>query len=65
MGSPTMEVWAYPLDLAPLLIKAQAGLTYFLLTKRARFGFLMMMAFRPVDTVVVQRHLVSFDRELT
>ena len=64
MGS-TMEVWATHSDLAPLLIKAQAGLDELSPDERARFGFLMMMAFRRVETVVVQRHLGFIDRELT
>jgi hypothetical protein len=49
MGS-TMEVWATHSDLAPLLIKAQAGLDELSPDERARFGFLMMMAFRRVET---------------
>src|SRR4029077_1568985 len=64
MGS-TMEVWATHSDLAALLIKAQAGLDEISPDERARFGFLMMMAFRRVETVVVQRHLGFIDRELT
>jgi len=64
MGS-TMEVYATHSDLAPLLIKAQAGLDELSPAERARFGFLMMMAFRRVETVVVQRHLGFIDRELT
>ena len=64
MGS-TMEVWATHSDLAPLLIKAQAGLDELSPDERARFGFLMMMAFRRVETVVVQRHLGFIDPELT
>ena len=63
MGS-TMEVWATHSDLAPLLIKAQAGLDELSPDERARFGFLMMMAFRRVETVVVQRHLGFIDRGL-
>ena len=54
MGS-TMEIFATHSDLAPLLIKAQA----------ARFGVVMMMAYRRVETVVVQRHLGFIDRDLT
>jgi len=64
MGS-TMEIWATHPDLAPLLIKAQAGLDELSPDERARFGFLMMMAFRRVETVVVQRYLGFIDRELT
>jgi hypothetical protein len=64
MGS-TMEAWATHSDLAPLLIKAQAGLDELSPDERARFGFLMMMAFRRVETVVVQRHLAFINRELT
>lgn len=64
MGS-TMEVLATQPDLAPLLIKAQLGLDQLTAAERARFGFLMMMAFRRVETVVVQRHLGFIDPELT
>ena len=60
-----MEVWATHSDLAPLLIKAQAGLDQLSPDERARFGFVMMMAYRRVETVVVQRHLGFIDRELT
>jgi hypothetical protein len=64
MGA-TMEVLTANADLAPLLIKAQSGLDLLSVNERARFGFLMMMAFRRVETVVVQRHLGSIDPELT
>ena len=64
MGS-TMEVLATHSDLAPLLIKAQSGLDELSAAERARFGFLMMMAFRRVETVVVQRHLGFIGAELT
>ena len=64
MGS-TMEIFATHSDLPPLLIKAQAGLDKLSPDERARFGFLMMMAYRRVETVVVQRHLGFIDRDLT
>lgn len=64
MGS-TMEVWATHSDLAPLLIRAQAGLDELSPDERARFGFMMMMTYRRLETVVVQRHLGFIDRELT
>ena len=64
MGT-TMEVWATHSDLAPLLRKAQAGLDQLSPDDRARFGYLMMMAYRRVETVVVQRHLGFIDPELT
>ena len=64
MGS-TMEVLATHSDLAPLLIKAQSGLDELSAAERARFGFLMMMAFRRVETVVVQRYLGFIGPELT
>jgi len=64
MGS-TMEVLATSPDLAPLVIKAQAGLDALAAAERARFGFMMMMAFRRVETVVVQRHLGFIDAHLT
>lgn len=64
MGS-TMEVFAAHSDLAPLLIKAQSGLDGLSADERARFGFLMMMTYRRVETVVVQRHLGFVDPDLT
>jgi len=64
MGS-NMEIFATHADVAPLFIKAQAGLDALSATERVRFGFLMMMAFRRVETVVVQRHLGAIDPELT
>jgi hypothetical protein len=64
MGS-TMEVFAIHADLAPLLIKVQPGLNELSAAERARYGFLMMMAYRRVETVVVQRHLGFIDSELT
>ena len=63
MGS-TMEVLATHSDLSPLLIKAESGLDEFSAAERARFGFLMMMAFRRVEMVVVQRHLGFIDSYL-
>jgi hypothetical protein len=64
MGS-TMEVLATHSDLAPLLIKAQSGLDELSPADRVRFGFIMVMAFRRVETVVVQRHLGFIDHDLT
>lgn len=64
MGS-IMEIYATHSDIAPLLIKAQAGLDQLSAAERVRFGFLMMMAFRRVETVVVQRNLGLIDPELT
>lgn len=64
MGS-TMEVFATNPDLAPLLIKAQSGLDGLTADERARFGFLLMMAYRRVEAVVVQRHLGFVNPELT
>ncbi|HEY2345768.1 MAG TPA: hypothetical protein VGH80_07785 [Xanthomonadaceae bacterium] len=64
MGS-NMEIFATHADIAPLFIKAQAGLDALSAAERVRFGFLMMMAFRRVETVVVQRHLGTIDPELT
>lgn len=63
--SSTMEVFASHSDLAPLLIKAQPGLDGLSAAERARFGFLLMMAYRRVETVVVQRHLGFIEAELT
>jgi hypothetical protein len=64
MGS-NMELFASLPDVAPLLIKAQAGLDALSAAERVRFGFLMMRAFRNVETVVVQRHFGAIDPELT
>jgi len=64
MGA-TMEVLCTHSDLAPLIIKAQSGLDALAPDERARFGFLMMMAYRRVETVVVQRHFGFIDPELT
>ena len=64
MGS-TMEVLATHADLAPLMIKAQSGLDTLSGADRARFGFLMMMTYRRLETVLVQRHLGFIDLELT
>jgi len=63
MGA-TMEVMATHADLAPLLIKAQSGLDELSASERARFGFLMMMAFRRVEMVVVQSHFGFIDQDL-
>jgi hypothetical protein len=60
-----MEIMATHSDLAPLLIKAQSGIDELSAAERARFGFLMMMAMRRVETVVVQRHLGFIEPELT
>jgi hypothetical protein len=64
MGS-TMEILATNSDLAPLVIKAQSGLDGLSIEERARFGFLMMMSMRRVETVVVQRHFGFIEPELT
>jgi hypothetical protein len=64
MGS-TMEVLATNADLVPLVIKSESGLDELSAVERARFGFIMMMAFRRVETVVVQRHLGFIDPHLT
>jgi hypothetical protein len=63
MGS-TMEVLATHSDLAPLLIKAESGLDELSAAERARFGFIMMMAFRRVEMVVVQGHFGFIDPDL-
>jgi hypothetical protein len=64
MGA-TMEIFASLPDVAPLFIKAQGGLDALSAAERVRFGFLMMMAYRRVETVVVQRHFGAIDAELT
>jgi hypothetical protein len=63
--SSNMELFATHLDLGPLLIKSQDGLDRLSEDERARFGFLMMMTYRRVETVVVQRHLGFIDLTLT
>lgn len=60
MGS-NREIFATQADLAPLFVKAQTGLDALSAAERVRFGFLMMMAFRNVETVAVQRHLGAID----
>jgi len=63
--SSNMEVFASHVELGPLLVKSQDGLDRLSQDERARFGFLMMMAYRRVETVVVQRHLGFIDPALT
>src|SRR5262249_52274392 len=60
----TMEVLATHSELSPLLIKAQSGLDELSPAERAQFGFLMMMAYRRVEMVFVQRHFGFIDQEL-
>ena len=50
-----MEILASDPALAALLIKAQSGPSALTEEERARFGFVMRMAFRRVETVYVQR----------
>jgi hypothetical protein len=64
MGA-TMEVLATHADLAPLIIKAQSGLDALSDADKVRFGFLMMMTYRRLETVVIQRHLGFIDLDLT
>lgn len=61
----TMEVWGTQPDVAPLLRRAEAGLDGLSPDDRVRFGFLMMMAFRRAETIIVQRHLGLIDESLT
>lgn len=61
----TMEVWGTHPDVAPLLLRAEAGLDGLSPDDRVRFGFLMMMAFRRAETIIVQRHLGLIDGSLT
>jgi len=61
----TMEVLATHADLVPVMIKAQGGLAALSGEERARFGFVMMMAFRRVEAVVMQRHFGFIDPALT
>jgi len=63
--SSNMETFASHADFGPLLIKSQGGLDCLSQDERARFGFLMMMAYRRVETVVVQRQLGFMDPALT
>jgi hypothetical protein len=61
----TMEILTTHPDLAPLLMKAHAGLDVLAPVERVRFGFLKMMAMRRVETVVVQRHFGFIEPEFT
>ena len=56
MGS-SMEVLAIHPDLASLMIKSELGLDALSDADKVRFGFLMMMTYRRLETVVIQRHL--------
>ena len=61
----TMEVWATHPDVAPLLLRAEGGLDGLSPDDRVRFGFLMMMAFRRAESIIVQRHLGLIGPSLT
>jgi hypothetical protein len=61
----TMEVWATHPNVAPLLLRAEGGLDGLSPEDRVRFGFLMMMAFRRAETIIVQRHLGLIGHSLT
>jgi len=61
----TMEVWATHPDVAPLLLRAEGGLDGLSPDDRVRFGFLMMMAFRRAESIIVQRHLGLIGASLT
>jgi hypothetical protein len=64
MGS-NMEFFAGDPTISALLLKAQDGLGKLTAQERARHGFVMMMAFRRIETVFVQRNLGFIHARLT
>lgn len=64
MGS-NMEFFAGDPTISVLMLKAQNGLDTLSPEERARFGFVMMMAFRRIETVYVQRSLGFIGANLT
>ena len=64
MGS-NMEFFASDPTISALLLKAQDGLGNLTAEERARFGFVLMMAFRRIETVFVQRSLGFIHPRLT
>ena len=60
-----MEFFAGDPAISALLLKAQGGLGSLTAEERARFGFVMVMAFRRIETVFVQRSLGFIDARLT
>ena len=64
MGS-NMEFFASDPAISALLLKAQGGLSTMTAEERTRFGFVMMMAFRRIESVFVQRTLGFIDGQLT
>ena len=61
----TMEFLARDPTISALLVQAQDGLGELTVEERARFGFVMTMAVRRIETVFVQRSLGFIDARLT
>ena len=60
-----MEFFASDPTISALLVKSQDGLGELTAEERARFGYVMAMAFRRIETVFVQRSLGFIDARLT
>ncbi len=60
-----MEFFAGDPTISALLVTAQDGLGELTAEERARFGYVMAMAFRRIETVFVQRSLGFIDARLT
>jgi len=60
-----MEFFAGDPTISALLVQAQDGLGELKAEERARFGYVMAMAFRRIETVFVQRSLGFIDARLT
>jgi hypothetical protein len=60
-----MEFFAGDPTISALLVKAQDGLGELTAEERARYGYVMTMAFRRIETVFVQRSLGFIDARLT
>jgi hypothetical protein len=63
--SQTAEAIAMSPDLAGIVAKAREGLAALSIEERTRFSFLMLMTFRRLESVFVQRELGSIDASLT
>ncbi|MEE8079677.1 MAG: hypothetical protein V3T18_11820 [Pseudomonadales bacterium] len=60
-----MEFFAGDPTISALLVTAQDGLGELTAEERARFGYVMVMAFRRIEMVFVQRSLGFIDARLT
>jgi hypothetical protein len=60
-----MEFFAGDPTISALMLQAQDGLGELTVEQRARFGFVMAMAVRRIETVFVQRSLGFIDARLT